>query len=359
MAKAKSWFQLDSSFRRYESQNMRYRIFSLLLLVPSLAWGQGKQRGFFSLHGDSATVFQLDADAKYVLLGFESGGICVFPTDQPSVLVRGYNGHKKAVTGAAFIPMSTELITSSADGSVKVWKLEDARKHQKAIEDSNGKAKPANPTPVRTIQAHSNCNGMSLRPDGKRLATAGSDGSIKLFDPSTGKQLETLGVVHAGGARSIAFSADGKLLATGGQEKTTKIWDVSGEKPVLKQTIEGGDGPVTAVNFSPDGSQLAIGFGLPKKPNAIHLVEVATGKVVGKLPGHTDVVHYVLFHPKTAHLASGGADSMIRTWDLDEKKQVNADEHGEPVMWLTISPDGQRFGSCSARTARWWLGFGK
>src|SRR4051812_23301437 len=124
----------------------------VLILVTGPASAQaGRQRGMFSLRDDPATTFLLDPDAKHALLAFNSGGIVVFPTDLAVVQLFAYPAHLRTVTAAVFLPGGKRFATASADGTVKVWKLEDARKHHKAMEDSNGKGKPAYPAPALTI----------------------------------------------------------------------------------------------------------------------------------------------------------------------------------------------------------------
>jgi WD40 repeat protein len=148
------------------------------------------------------------------------------------------------------------------------------------------------------------------------------------------------------------------VLASGGADKAARLWDVSGDKPAAVHKLEGHEGPVNAVAFSPDGKHLAAGTGEAKKSGMIQVWDATTGKAAYKLEGHEDVVTCVVFHPKTAHLASGGADKKIHVWDLKEKKVQYTDEHSETLRSLVIGPDGVRFGSCSATAVRWWAGFG-
>ena len=341
---------------------MRHRIPLSLLLLPALAAAQPgtRERGRFSLQGDPATYLAIDLPVKHVLIAFNAGSVCVFPADQRTVNVYSHPVHKKAVTGAAFLPDGKSFVTVSLDGTLKTWETAAALKYLKELED-NRDAKPMLPKPVLTVTAHSGygVTCVAVSPDGKRFATGATDGTVKLWDADGGKQTASLAAAHLGGVKAIQFSPDGKVLASGGADKAARLWDVTGDKPTLLQKFEGHEGPVNAVGFSPDGKLLAVGTGVPKKSGVVQVWDATAGKPTYKLEGHEDVVTCVLFHPKTNHLASGGADKKIRVWDLDEKKALYTDEHSEPLRALVISPDGARFGSCSAAAVRWWAGFGK
>jgi WD40 repeat protein len=338
---------------------MHLRVLLPLLLLPAVAATQTRERGRFSLQGDPATVLAIDPAVKHVLIGFNAGSVCVFPAEQRVVSVYSHPVHKKAVTGAAFLPDGETFVTASLDGTLKTWKTAAALKYLKELEDKNGDGKPAVPKPVRTVTAHSGSGVtcVAVRPDGKQLATGAADGSVKLWT-AEGKPTASLAAAHPGGVKAVAFSPDGKVLATAGADKTAKLWDVSGDKPTAGHKLEGHEGPVNAVAFSPDGKQLAAATGVAKKSGVVHVWDAETGKAAYKLDGHEDVVTCVVFHPKTAHLASGGADKKIHVWDMAEKKVKYTDEHSEALRSLVVGPDGVRFGSCSATAVRWWAGFG-
>src|SRR5205814_709335 len=128
---------------------------------------------------------------------------------------------------------------------------------------------------------------LAYGPDGKRLASASRDGTLKLWDPARGQEILTL-KAHAKEVNSVAFSPDGKRLASGSFDRTVKVWDVAfspdGErlasvsadhtvmvweaKPVRKSlTLKPGKAPdpkvgpipVTSVAFSLDGKRLVSG----------------------------------------------------------------------------------------------------
>jgi WD40 repeat protein len=332
-----------------------------LLVVAGVGAGQTRERGKFSLQGDPATLMAVDPGTKFALIAFSNGTICVFPADQRTVSVFSFPIHQKAVTGAEFLPDASKFVTCSHDGLLRLWDTAAARKHHKALEDSNGDAKPPLPKPLLSVTAHSKypVTCLAVSPDGKRLATGAADGTVKMWDAEKLRQLASLAGAHLGGAKSVQFSPDGNWLASGGADKTAKLWDVSKDKPELQHKFESHEGSVNAVAFSPDGKQLGAGTGVPKKSGTIHVWDTASGKAAFKLEGHEDVVTCLVFHPTTNHLASGGADNLIRVWDLKEKMQQYTDGHGEPIRNLVITPDGVRFGSCSDRQVRWWAGFGK
>jgi WD40 repeat protein len=336
---------------------------ALLLTAPvALAQGSLRNRGQFSLQGDAATLMAVDPEVKYTLIGFEAGSVCVFPADQRTVNLFSYPIHKKAVTAAVFTPDSRSFVTASLDGTLKTWDVLAARQYQQAMEEKGADARPPVPKPTRTLTPHggSGVTALAISPDGKQWATGATDGSVKVWRADSAKLALTMAAAHPGGVRAVQFSPDGKVLASAGADKAVKLWDPAAvAKPVPTTTLTGHEGPVNAVGFSPDGKLLAAGTGVPKKSGSIHVWEVSSGKPAYKLEGHTDTVTCLVFHPKTAHLATGGADKKIRVWDLKEKVEQYADEHAEALRHLIISPDGVRFGSVSARSVRWWAGFGK
>ena len=341
---------------------MHLRALLALLVISGFAVAQPtRERGRFSLQGDPATVLAVDPAVKHVLIGFNAGSVCVFAAEQRVISVYSHPIHKKAVTGAVFLPDGKSFVTVSLDGTLRLWETDAALEYLKMQEEKNGDSKADVPKPTHSVTAHSNSGVtcVAVTPNGKTIATGAVDGTVKLWETDGLKPSATLAGAHPGGVRAVQFAADGKVLATGGADKTAKLWDVTVEKPTVLYKLEGHDGPVNAVAFSPDGKRLATGTGVAKKSGVVQVWDATTGKAAFKLEGHEDIVTCVVFHPKTEHLASGGADKKIRVWNLTDKTTEYTDEHSEPLKALVIGADGARFGSCSAQAVRWWAGFGK
>ncbi|MEK7324338.1 MAG: WD40 repeat domain-containing protein, partial [Chloroflexota bacterium] len=96
--------------------------------------------------------------------------------------------------------------------------------------------------------------GIAFSPDGLRLATTSADGTAKVWDVATGRELLTL-TGHTDTVWGIAFSSDGQRLATASADKTAKVWEAATGQELL--TLKGHTGGVGGLAFSPDGLRLA------------------------------------------------------------------------------------------------------
>ncbi|PYI85692.1 MAG: hypothetical protein DME26_10415 [Verrucomicrobia bacterium] len=105
-----------------------------------------------------------------------------------------------------------------------------------------------------TLKPHTNgINGVVFSPDGKRLATASDDQTVKVWNVTNGRETLTL-QGHTSEVRSVVFSLDGKRLASASDDQTVKVWDATSGREIL--TLKGA-APATSVAYSPDGQWLA------------------------------------------------------------------------------------------------------
>ena len=186
-------------------------------------------------------------------------------------------------------------------------------------------------------------------PDGRTLASGSRDNTIRLWDPVTGEQEQTL-AGNTNSVLSVAFSPDGRTLASGAVDKTVRLWDpVTSE---LKRRITGHPDMVFSVAFSPDGRTLASGA----EDATVRLWDPVTGELKRTLTGHSNVVSNVAFSPDGQTLASGAGDGTVGLWDVvtgEQKQTLRGHMHW--VESIAFSPDGSTLASgAREKTIRLW-----
>ena len=119
---------------------------------------------------------------------------------------------------------------------------------------------------------------------------------------------------HEGVIFSVAISPDSSTLASAGHDGTIKLWDLATGRP--KATIKTGAKVLRCVVFSPDGAILASAHG----DGTVRLWDPASGKPRATLTGHSSAVLSVAFSPDNTTLASVSHDKTVRLWDLATTK---------------------------------------
>ncbi|MFZ9753320.1 MAG: WD40 repeat domain-containing protein, partial [Cyanobium sp.] len=186
--------------------------------------------------------------------------------------------------------------------------------------------------------------------DGQRLASGGSDGTVRVWEAASGRELAVL-EGHKGLVRSVSWSSDGQLLASGGEEGTVRLWDAASGCELA--VLEGHKEPVMSVAWSADGQRLASGG----SDGTVRLWDKASGRELAVLEGHKGPVRSVGWSADGKRLASCGSDGTVRLWKAASGQHLAVlNAHQGRVSSVGWSADGQRLVSGGDDgTVRLWM----
>ncbi|MEU9019777.1 serine/threonine-protein kinase [Actinomadura sp. NPDC048394] len=295
-------------------------------------------------HTDKVTSVAFSPDGKTLATASSDETVRLWDTRTRRQVGSPLTGHTKDVLSVAFSPDGKTLATGGYDGTVRLW---DTRTHRQIGNPLTGHVGTVTTGHVGEV------NAVVFSPDGKTLATGGSDTTVRLWDARTRQPIGTPLEGHTDPVESVAFSPDGRTLATAGWDHTVRLWDTRTHRPAGKPIAAHAD-YLESVAFSPDGKTLATA----SDDKTVRLWDTSTRQQIGTpLTGHTDHVVSVAFSPDGRTLATAGWDHTVRLWDTRTHQQIGTPltGHTDQVNSVAFSPDGTTLATASDdHTVRLW-----
>ncbi|KAF9981488.1 hypothetical protein BGZ75_007255 [Mortierella antarctica] len=264
----------------------------------------------YSLTGDKILIISGEAKARI----YDRNGLEVAEYQKGDPYIRDMRlttGHVAALTSGAWHPyIKDRFITSSTDGTIRLWDVENIRKQADVIAY---KTKERGGRTAVTTVAYSS--------DGKMIAGAGGDGTVSLY-PSTGpflRPIHTIENAHVKGTETscIVFSRDSQKMVTRGGDDTVKLWDARNFKhPLMIAEDVATLNSETNVIFSPDERLILTGTGVKKNEGYGKIVMMNSENldIVRTVSVSQSSVVRVLWHDKLNQIIAGSADGTARVF---------------------------------------------
>ena len=296
------------------------------------AWGRVRLR-----HADIVTGVACAPDGSFVAAAGQDGIIRLWDplTGKERARLRGHTG---AVQCLALVPDGKTLASGGKDATICLW-------------DVTAKRTEAN---VRRLTGHKGyVMGLAFTPDGKTLVSGARNGGIRVWDVQSGKELRSFGE-GKGRLRSLALAADGKTLASANflgninkESAAIHLWNLPDGKHV--RTLVNNQKTIWYIAFAPDGRTLAS-----SSDDGAKVWEVASGKLIVKLPGSGGYTPCVIFSPDGRTLFAGGG-GFLREWRLPSGREVRLFDVGANYTYAAaFSADGKTLATGGTRSVTLW-----
>lgn len=332
--------------------------------------GTGQIQGALIGHRQSVLALAFSPDGKQLLTGDLSGDLIQWDVTNRQ-LKQTVQAHASRLYSIAFDPTGKTFATASWDRTVKLWES-DPFKESKVMPrvgknglpkmvmalaqspDGNWMAAGHDDGTIslrnvksgrveRELKGHQDAvTSLSFSTDGKSLASASLDKTVRLWSIAKGVHQKTL--PHKNLVYAVAFSPNGRVLASGGYEKIVNLWNpITGQR---LQSMKGHQGTIRSLAFSPDGNELASAG----SDRVVRIWTAKNGELLHEMKGHSSSVRALAYSSDGKMLASGSEDHTIKIWNTADKRTESRTlkGHGNDVTCLAFSPQGTALASGSA-----------
>lgn len=285
---------------------------------------QGAKKGVLTGHEAAITSVVYSPNGELLASGSEDTSIKLW--DLSNGDMKTLKGHTKTVTSVVFSPDSSLLASASWDSNIMIW---NTTNYQVEFEITN-----------HTGHVQS----LTFSSDGTMLASGGANAlsvpEVRIWNVTSGKQLQERLGGHNSPVTSVAFSPDDTFLVSGSEDGSITIWNTT--TWTWKQIIDWHEvGGVNSIMFSPDGTVLATSG----DDTTIKIMNATNRKSIYNITGHSSYVLSICFSPDGQLLASGSVDGTIRTWNMSDGKEVQIYFHKFSVNSVIFSLDGRTIAS--------------
>jgi WD40 repeat protein len=351
--------EAQKAAEREQRQTRRIRLwaigatlFAILTVVAAIiAWGQrlAAQQAHHVVQSLALADYALEVEDQElaVLLGLEA--VLQTHRDKPNAMTtKAINavhqamsrsrwratlrGHSDSVGRAAWSPDGTRIVTTSWDGTAKVW---DA---STGIE-------------IFTLSGHTDwVNHAAWSPDGTRIVTASSDDTAKVWNASTGEERFTLGE-HKEGINHAAWSPGGALIVTASDDGSAKVW-LASTGDFLLSFSRHVSGSVSHAMWSPDGDRIVTA----ESEGTASVWDSVTGITITTFSGHDGWIRNTAWSPDGKRIVTASDDGDAKVWDASTGEEfITLSGHAGPVLYAAWNLSGTHIATASSDgTGRVW-----
>eukprot|EP00873_Tetraselmis_striata_P039559 jgi/Tetstr1/459823/TSEL_005172.t1 len=270
------------------------------------------------------------AELRKVLFGGSCSSLHHMPLRNHASRETLLAGHAGTVTGCVVSSDVRLAVSTSQDGSAKVWDLVDGKLQSTYVGHSDS---------VTCVV---------LTRDDSRAITGSKDNTIQMWDLDCAQTVREFDG-HVDWVYSLAISQDGEMLVSASADRTLRVWDVEVGETV--QLLIGHDGAVTCCAITADGSRVVSG----SRDKTTRVWDTLTGEIAAVFNGHSDwVLCCALLNGSL--MATGSADASIKLWNIDTiREMATLTGHRNWVTTLSVTHDGKRLVSGSEdKTLKLW-----